>query len=151
MAEVKAGEEALQRKNLELEHLATRDALSGCLNRRAFMEAAGQAIERASHERRPLGCLMLDIDHFKAVNDTHGHGIGDRVIAEGRDRAPVLGERPDPRRDCILDGRIEVKKDIEARTIEMSQQRLDEEGHRMLAEIRRDETQPDPRPGRSGP
>jgi diguanylate cyclase (GGDEF)-like protein/PAS domain S-box-containing protein len=82
VAEVRAGKDALQRTNQELQHLATRDALSGCLNRRAFMEAATQAMARASQARRPLGCLMLDIDHFKAVNDTHGHGIGDRVIAE---------------------------------------------------------------------
>jgi diguanylate cyclase (GGDEF)-like protein len=82
MEEVKAGEEALQRKNQQLQRLATQDALSGCLNRRAFMVAAARAIERAAPAGQPVGCLMLDIDHFKSVNDTHGHGIGDRVITE---------------------------------------------------------------------
>ena len=82
MTEVEAGKEELRRNNLKLQHLATRDGLTGCLNRRAFMDAAQELRESALQDGIELGCLMLDIDHFKSINDTHGHGVGDRVIAE---------------------------------------------------------------------
>jgi len=70
----------ISRKNEELEQLANRDSLSGLLNRRAFMETFQSALETAQSHDKPLGCIMLDIDHFKRVNDTYGHGIGDEVI-----------------------------------------------------------------------
>jgi diguanylate cyclase (GGDEF)-like protein len=82
MEEVEAGKLALHRKNVELERLATQDMLTGCLNRRAFMDAAAPLLDEAQRQRADLGCLMLDIDHFKSINDTYGHGIGDRVITE---------------------------------------------------------------------
>jgi diguanylate cyclase (GGDEF)-like protein len=80
--EVSAAKTEVQQKNAELHHLATRDALTGCLNRRAFMEALPPLLEAATRERTGLGCLMVDIDHFKAINDSHGHLFGDRVIQE---------------------------------------------------------------------
>jgi diguanylate cyclase (GGDEF)-like protein len=82
MADVTAANEEVQRKNEELLRLATRDPLTGCLNRRALYEALGPMHASARRDGTPLGCLVLDIDHFKRVNDTHGHGIGDRVIQE---------------------------------------------------------------------
>jgi len=82
MAEIEAGKQELRRQNLELERLATQDVLSGCLNRRAFMDAAAPLLQQVFRHELDLGVLMLDIDHFKSINDTHGHAIGDRVIAE---------------------------------------------------------------------
>lgn len=72
----------VQRQNAELELLATRDPLSGCLNRRAFHAALETLLTEARTSGQPLSCVMIDIDHFKNVNDTHGHQIGDRVIQE---------------------------------------------------------------------
>jgi diguanylate cyclase (GGDEF)-like protein len=82
LGELKANQEDLRQSNEKLHRLATRDALTGCLNRRAFMEEATLKASSASGMGAAVGCLMLDIDHFKSVNDTHGHGIGDRVITE---------------------------------------------------------------------
>ena len=70
----------LVEKNEALELLANHDPLSGCLNRRAFF-ALGQALfERAAFDGLPLVCVMADIDHFKRINDTWGHGVGDQAI-----------------------------------------------------------------------
>lgn len=80
LADLSRVRDEMERKNVELERLSTRDPLSGCLNRRAFFEEAeSRFIESRSHGTG-LACLMVDIDHFKSVNDTFGHGIGDRVI-----------------------------------------------------------------------
>jgi len=72
----------IELKNQELHRMATRDALSGCLNRRAFHEQLAPLFARAHKQASPLSCLMIDIDHFKVVNDSHGHATGDRVIQE---------------------------------------------------------------------
>ncbi len=80
MSELTASKEALQRQNIEFERLATRDPLTGCLNRRAFHAALEPLLERARALGTPLSCVMIDIDHFKSVNDSHGHAVGDVVI-----------------------------------------------------------------------
>jgi diguanylate cyclase (GGDEF)-like protein len=72
----------VEQKNLELERLATRDPLTGALNRRAFHAAFEQMLRDAQRNASTLTCLMVDIDHFKNINDSHGHGVGDRVIQE---------------------------------------------------------------------
>ena len=82
MDEIWASREEIHRKNEELQRLATRDPLTGALNRRAFMEAVGPLFAPASRGESSIGFLLLDIDHFKAVNDAHGHAVGDRVIQE---------------------------------------------------------------------
>ena len=64
----------------QLSELATRDALTGLGNRRDFMARAEAACGLARRHRRELCVLMLDIDHFKAVNDRHGHAAGDDVL-----------------------------------------------------------------------
>lgn len=56
------------------------DPLTGCLNRRAFEERADAAVDRARQTGEPLSVLSLDLDHFKAVNDTYGHAAGDLVL-----------------------------------------------------------------------
>ncbi|WP_300672905.1 diguanylate cyclase [Desulfoluna sp.] len=69
---------------IELEHrilqLANTDPLTGMMNRRAFMEQLAQETDRAHRGQTPLSFLLTDIDHFKQVNDTYGHQIGDLVL-----------------------------------------------------------------------
>jgi diguanylate cyclase (GGDEF)-like protein len=65
---------------LELKTMAHRDFLTGALSRRAFTEAATAALHRLSPEQRPACVAVLDIDHFKQVNDNHGHLAGDLVL-----------------------------------------------------------------------
>jgi diguanylate cyclase (GGDEF)-like protein len=68
---------------------ADQDYLTGLANRRRFRKALGQEVERWRRYRMPCALLLLDIDHMKRVNDTHGHPAGDRVI---RFIADVLAE-----------------------------------------------------------
>jgi len=81
LRQLESSQDEINRKNRELQVLATRDALTGCLNRRALFESFGMYIAAASKEGDELSCIMLDIDHFKRVNDTYGHATGDQVIA----------------------------------------------------------------------
>ena len=64
----------------ELYELANTDPLTGCNNRRNFMEIGGREFTKARRYKRPLSVLILDIDRFKRVNDTYGHGVGDEAI-----------------------------------------------------------------------
>jgi diguanylate cyclase (GGDEF)-like protein len=66
------------RKNLE--ELAIKDPLTGLHNRRYFMQAGSDHLLLAIRNRAPLSVLLLDLDHFKRVNDTYGHATGDRAI-----------------------------------------------------------------------
>lgn len=70
----------LNRANHRLAQLATTDPLSGLLNRRAFFDTAEKEWRRCQRYGMPLSCLVLDIDHFKQINDSHGHPTGDAVI-----------------------------------------------------------------------
>ncbi len=63
-----------------LETMATTDGMTGLLNKRAMLEAAAQKVEAARRFGRPLAVIVVDIDHFKRVNDTYGHDVGDHVI-----------------------------------------------------------------------
>jgi len=78
--EKKQLKDANQRLVRELESLSRRDALTGALNRRSFDEALAQEVARARRHDQPLGVVMLDIDHFKGVNDAYGHPGGDEVL-----------------------------------------------------------------------
>jgi diguanylate cyclase (GGDEF)-like protein len=69
-----------RRRNLELRDLAIRDPLTGCLNRRAFFVEFEGLWSGALRYGHSLSCLMVDIDHFKVINDTHGHAVGDRIL-----------------------------------------------------------------------
>jgi diguanylate cyclase (GGDEF)-like protein len=64
-----------------LQHMATHDPLTGLLNRRAFAEHGATMLERAGRSGRPVAAMLLDIDHFKRINDTYGHTAGDHVLA----------------------------------------------------------------------
>ena len=60
--------------------LSSKDALTGLVNRRSFEMSLAREVDRVARAGEPALLLMLDIDHFKAVNDTHGHLAGDQVI-----------------------------------------------------------------------
>jgi diguanylate cyclase (GGDEF)-like protein len=68
-----------------VQRLAITDSLTGLYNRRHFFELADNELQRARRYRRFLSAIMLDIDHFKQVNDTHGHAVGDHVLKEVAD------------------------------------------------------------------
>lgn len=67
--------------NNKLERLATIDELTNLANRRHAMAFFERSWEQASRHNQPLSCIMLDIDHFKTVNDTYGHAMGDVVLS----------------------------------------------------------------------
>jgi two-component system cell cycle response regulator len=62
--------------------LANTDSLTGLYNRRSFQERLEQEVDRAMRYHRPLSLIMIDVDHFKQYNDTHGHLQGDRILVE---------------------------------------------------------------------
>jgi diguanylate cyclase (GGDEF)-like protein len=70
----------LLKKNEALERLSTIDELTGLRNRRYLMESVSNEFQRARRFRTPLTLMMLDLDHFKKVNDTYGHPAGDAVL-----------------------------------------------------------------------
>ncbi len=78
--QVKDRTEELLRANLRLEALAHTDTLTGLANRRRFTDQAELAIAEARSSQQPLSMLMLDLDHFKHINDTYGHSLGDAVL-----------------------------------------------------------------------
>lgn len=63
-----------------MERLAMEDALTGLLNRRAWMQKLHDEFERSKRFALPLALLLLDLDHFKQINDRHGHAMGDAVL-----------------------------------------------------------------------
>lgn len=73
---------ALKDTERELQRLARVDTLTGLANRRQFDELLDQSLARYRRARRPLALIYLDIDRFKSINDTHGHGVGDAVLRE---------------------------------------------------------------------
>ena len=84
-----------ERLRSEFEQLATRDSLTGALARRVLIEACEQELARCRRHRRSMALLLMDIDHFKSVNDTHGHQMGDRVLIDFVSRVSALLRRPD--------------------------------------------------------
>jgi len=70
----------MEESNEALRELATRDGLTGLFNHRHFKEILGTELTRATRYERPLCLVMMDVDHFKMYNDTHGHPAGDEVL-----------------------------------------------------------------------
>jgi diguanylate cyclase (GGDEF)-like protein len=77
---------SLKAANEKLQRMASVDELTGLFNRRYFDEFFSREFTRCQRYKRPLACIIIDIDHFKRVNDTYGHQQGDEVLRE-------LGER----------------------------------------------------------
>lgn len=67
-------------KNRVLSEVSSRDTLTGLYNRRYVIEKIDSEMSRAMRHGSPMAVLMLDIDHFKTINDTYGHGVGDQVL-----------------------------------------------------------------------
>ena len=86
---------ATDRLTRELEHLATHDALTGALNRRAILQRCADEVERCRRFGKGLAVLMLDLDHFKTVNDTLGHQHGDAVLVHFVERTQAVLRRAD--------------------------------------------------------
>jgi len=80
--ELRSTSEELEKANLKLAELARRDALTGLANRRSFDESLATDWERCRRERQWLSLLMIDIDHFKAFNDSRGHQEGDAALVQ---------------------------------------------------------------------
>lgn len=74
--------ERLRSRVSELERLAATDHLTGAWNRAQFERLIDVELARSVESRRPVSLVLLDIDHFKQVNDTYGHGVGDAVLRE---------------------------------------------------------------------
>ncbi len=72
----------LKEARAQLEYLAASDALTGLANRRSIMQALDEELERHQRSGEPFSCTLLDVDHFKLVNDTYGHLVGDAVLRQ---------------------------------------------------------------------
>lgn len=80
MGRLEQSQREIKRQNMDLQVLATRDPLTGCLNRRSLFEGMETLMRQCVEDNEPLSCIMADIDHFKSVNDRFGHATGDKVI-----------------------------------------------------------------------
>ncbi len=94
--------DALATALTRLKELASRDELTGLHNRRHLMEALSQQQERAQRYAEPFALCILDIDHFKRINDTHGHNVGDETLRGFAERIRAHMRRMD------IIGRAEV-------------------------------------------
>lgn len=108
----------------ELRYGATHDALTGVWNRAGILALLARELERANRSRISLGVMMVDIDHFKRINDTYGHVAGDRVLNE------VISRIVNSLRSYDLIGRyggeefLVLLSDFQSLTIERSAERI---------------------------
>jgi diguanylate cyclase (GGDEF)-like protein len=121
----------LRRQHERAEEEAITDALTGLSNQRRFRQILGKEVERAKRFDRPLSVVMLDLDDFKEINDTHGHLQGDRVLREvGRVMRAESREVDEPARyggeefaivlpETRIDGAMEVGERVRRRLDEM--------------------------------
>lgn len=83
---IRGGTGQLKEARLQLEHIAVTDPLTGIHNRGYLMSRGKEEFERVRRSSRPLGCILVDLDHFKKINDTKGHAAGDIVLKGLADR-----------------------------------------------------------------
>lgn len=77
---LRVSRKVVRRQNHELKALATRDPLTGCFNRRTLFTEFEKMWESSKRFKKPLSCVMVDVDHFKSINDRFGHQVGDEVL-----------------------------------------------------------------------
>lgn len=82
MLRIKRKHDEVRAARAQLETLAVQDELTGLYNYRYLHTRLGEEFKRSERYRDPLACAMVDVDHFKQVNDAHGHDVGDRVLEE---------------------------------------------------------------------
>jgi len=80
VAQLEVAKGKIEEQNAELKRLADHDQLTSALTRRAFLERSQQLFLKAAAKREDVTCIMVDIDHFKSINDRYGHLVGDQVI-----------------------------------------------------------------------
>jgi diguanylate cyclase (GGDEF)-like protein len=85
---------ALDVENIRLRRVSVTDQLTGAFNREFLQQHLPQAIELATQRAEPLAIAMVDVDHFKRINDSYGHAVGDQVLAEvaARLRSTIRGD-----------------------------------------------------------
>jgi len=86
---------ASERLHSELEHLASHDSLTNTLTRRSMNEGCEKELERCRRYGRNMALMLMDLDHFKRINDNHGHQVGDRVLVNFVTQAKNLLRLPD--------------------------------------------------------
>lgn len=79
---VRARTDELEQANQKLKEVSITDGLTGLYNRRHFDDVFASEFQRAYREKKPLALLMIDVDHFKPINDTHGHPFGDLCLQQ---------------------------------------------------------------------
>ena len=82
MLRIKKLQDEIAKANEQLTRMAVTDGLTGLYNRRHLEERLHEMFDHAARLHEPLGCVMFDLDHFKSVNDTHGHQAGDEVLKQ---------------------------------------------------------------------
>ena len=83
-------QEGLLEAQKALERLAAHDDLTGLWNRRMILDRLDKELHRANRESTQVGVAMIDLDHFKLINDTHGHAAGDIVLRQAADRMRTM-------------------------------------------------------------
>lgn len=95
MLRIKTLQDQLRAAKAQLEKLSITDGLTGLYNRRYFEHRLGEEFSRAQRYSDPVSLMMFDLDHFKQVNDQHGHPFGDRVLRETADLIRTSLRDPD--------------------------------------------------------
>lgn len=113
----------------ELNRLATHDELTGLLNRRELDRILSEEADRSARFGRPFSLVMLDLDHFKSVNDKYGHAAGDQVLQETARRISGLLRKTD--RIARFGG-----EEIAVLLIELAEDAAAEVADRLVAEVR---------------